>query len=317
MSFKITRDGKEIELTPIELVEAYSEYERNLMLEDVESLLEDEEEGFPCLPSEFLPAIAERALRNVSKNNSYYESYWCSVRDSIKSEIDVLVGQEYDRLVSLTFTSGDTISFSYKNIDGEECSFKGTIEELYNDWVGDCDMCPSNDTKIYCVQIGETNLAVLNFDELMEFVKAKLYSDSENSIDDDPSIGVNIMLDDEPATITLHLYTQKDFMGVERYGIALAISEAEGSYMLTVSFGEFIGLKNTAYVDVNNCGTKLIDALVEDGFATKTKLTKKSGFCEYPLYIFNEDFLKVAGSAEYEQYEKSLKSFKKAIGEEA
>ena len=69
---------------------------------------------------------------------------------------------------------------------------------------------------------------------------------------------------------------------------------------LTVSFGEFIGMKNCAYIDTNNCD--FADQLLKQGIATKTQFTKKSGFCEYPLWLFEEKDLIEMGEAAYETY---------------
>ena len=55
---------------------------------------------------------------------------------------------------------------------------------------------------------------------------------------------------------------------------------------LTVSFGEFIGLKDSAYIDTNNC--RFAQQLLDQGIAVDTGLRKSSGFCEYPLWGFQE-----------------------------
>lgn len=304
---KITRDGKEIELSTMELMDAHSEYEKTSMIDDIESAFE--EEGYPVLSDGLLPAIADKALRNLSKCDPYFEAYWESVNQTIKSEIKNLLPAEHERFDKVEIKSDDNISFLYKNVDNEECSFEGTVTELYRDWMGECMNCPYNDAIIYSVKLNDVAFEIIKFEKLMSAIK-ELYKVD----DEDPSIGVNILLNGEPATITLHLYTQKDFMGIERSGIALNVQEADGDYVFTVSLGEFVCIKNAAYIDTNNCGTEIIDALVEDGFAKNTGFSKQSGFCQYPLYVFDEDFLKTAGSAEYEQYEKS---FREAMGVEA
>ena len=57
----------------------------------------------------------------------------------------------------------------------------------------------------------------------------------------------------------VELYTVYDFMGKELPGLAIVLDmpiqgadEKEQFAILTKSFGEFIGLKNSAYVDINN-----------------------------------------------------------------
>ncbi len=73
---------------------------------------------------------------------------------------------------------------------------------------------------------------------------------------------------------------------------------------ITKSFGEFIGVKNCAYIDLNNC--PYATELLELGIAKDTGLTKHSGFCEYPLWYFDEAFLKEIGGEEYEMYSKQF-----------
>ena len=50
----------------------------------------------------------------------------------------------------------------------------------------------------------------------------------------------------------------------------------------TLNFCEFIGMKNCAYVDTNNCW--FADELLETGIAQNTGFTKISGYCKYPWY---------------------------------
>lgn len=79
------------------------------------------------------------------------------------------------------------------------------------------------------------------------------------------------------------LYSVKDFMGKELPGLAVILETTDGySYAdLTVSFGGFIGLKNCAYVDTNNC--YFASQILEQGVARETGFHKTSGFCPYPL----------------------------------
>ena len=104
----------------------------------------------------------------------------------------------------------------------------------------------------------------------------------------------------------LELYSVTDFMGKEMPGLAIVledvtnVAEPEEYCMLTVSFGEFIGMKNCAYIDSNNCD--FTAQLLEQGMAKPTGFTKHSGFCEYPLWEFDEQSLKDMGSENYEKY---------------
>lgn len=73
----------------------------------------------------------------------------------------------------------------------------------------------------------------------------------------------------------VELYSVRDFMGQEMPGLAIALDEIvdepygmEPYATLTVSFGEFIGLKNSAYIDTNNC--RFAQQLLNQGFAEDT-----------------------------------------------
>ncbi len=70
--------------------------------------------------------------------------------------------------------------------------------------------------------------------------------------------------------------------------------------MLTKDFGEFIGLKNCAYIDTNNC--VFSEELLRLGIAADTGLYKESGFCRYPLWRFDDSFLEKIGGEEYLRY---------------
>ncbi len=108
------------------------------------------------------------------------------------------------------------------------------------------------------------------------------------------------------------LYRVEDYMGEEMVipGIRLNEETEEGLEpfaVITKSFGEFIGVKNCAYMDLNNCpyATKLLEL----GYAQDTGFTKHSGFCEYPLWQFDENFLKEIGGEVYEQYSREYDEY--------
>ena len=70
----------------------------------------------------------------------------------------------------------------------------------------------------------------------------------------------------------LALYSVRDFTGKEMPGLAIDLiditnkDDAVEYHSLTVSFGEFIGMKNCAYVDTNNCS--FAEQLLKQGIAT-------------------------------------------------
>lgn len=112
---------------------------------------------------------------------------------------------------------------------------------------------------------------------------------------------------------SVELYSVRDFMGKELPGLAVELNEVDSDgiktpyAMLTTSFGEFISIKNAAYIDTNNC--PFAEQLLEQGIAQPTGLTKSSGFCQYPLWIFNEDFLKEHGGESYQKYSNEFDSY--------
>ena len=102
-------------------------------------------------------------------------------------------------------------------------------------------------------------------------------------------------------------YEQKTFMGKTLPGLAIVLDIVDESGkvleqfdVLTKSFGEYIGIKNAAYIDTNNCS--YAEQLLQYRIAVNTGITKESGFCIYPLWRFDEAFLKEIGSQNYLSY---------------
>lgn len=100
-------------------------------------------------------------------------------------------------------------------------------------------------------------------------------------------VDVHDFMNEEQHNIGLQLYVEDEY-GLEPYAT------------LTVNFGEFIGAKDCAYIDTNNCSFAY--QLLAQGIARDTGLTKHSGFCTYPLWKFDADFLKEVNSSLYERY---------------
>lgn len=103
----------------------------------------------------------------------------------------------------------------------------------------------------------------------------------------------------------LGFYVAPDFMGEDHSNLAVQLY-CDGEYglesfaILTKNFGEYIGMKFCAYIDTNNC--QFADQLLQQGIAIDTGLTKQSGFCKYPLWQFNEEFLKAVDEEKYRLY---------------
>lgn len=93
---KIYRDGKEIELTFSEMIQAHEEYEFDCMIADVKSKYEQGEYDVD-LSDKQIEEVASSALHNLGKNDSYYEAYWMSVEYTLDDYIDNLpIDEEED-----------------------------------------------------------------------------------------------------------------------------------------------------------------------------------------------------------------------------
>lgn len=103
----------------------------------------------------------------------------------------------------------------------------------------------------------------------------------------------------------LKLVTVTDFIDGKQHNIGISFTYKEDGNELpfanfTLNFGEYIALKNCAYVDTNNCW--FADEILETGIAVDTGLTKISGYYKYPLWQFNEDFLESVNEELYRKY---------------
>ena len=122
----------------------------------------------------------------------------------------------------------------------------------------------------------------------------------------------------KPVSLTprVGLYEVYDFMGKEMPGLAILLDETDSGEpyaVLTVSFGEFISVKNSAYIDTNNC--RFADQLLDQGIAEPTSFTKQSGFCTYPLWVFKEEFLQEIGGESYQKYSQAYDDYFDSISE--
>ena len=112
---------------------------------------------------------------------------------------------------------------------------------------------------------------------------------------------------------SLDLYSVKDFMGEEKVGLAITLNVVENNKVVepfatfTVSFGEFIGIKDAVYIDTNNCNFAF--QLKKQGFGVDSGITKQSGFWNYPLWIFEESLLRQINNDVYEEYAKQYEKF--------
>lgn len=112
----------------------------------------------------------------------------------------------------------------------------------------------------------------------------------------------------------VELYDTRDYTGKQMPGLAIVLDEVDQNEnvteqyaVLTVSFGDFLALKNCAFIDTNNC--PFAPQLLSDEIAQDTGHSKISGYCEYPLWVFKEDFLKEIGGEKYEQYSEQFDAY--------
>ena len=122
-------------------------------------------------------------------------------------------------------------------------------------------------------------------------------------------------LDKYEITPHLTLVDVTDFMGEKMHNLSISFTHIEdGAEMpfanFTLNFGEFIGMKNSAYIDTNNCW--FADEILQTGVAQDTGLTKISGFCKYPLWVFKEEFLEAVDKGVYQQYLNEFDGYMKA-----
>lgn len=116
----------------------------------------------------------------------------------------------------------------------------------------------------------------------------------------------------------LFLYDVSDFMGKRMTIIGIQLYTMEDGMLepyatLTKSFGEFIGAKNCAYIDTNNYS--FAPQILETGVAKDTGFTKESGYCTYPLWCFDEKFLKDIGGEKYQKYSEQYDAYMSAFNE--
>ena len=74
-------------------------------------------------------------------------------------------------------------------------------------------------------------------------------------------------------------------------GLAIIAYCEDGPYAtVTVWLDEPVTNERCAYLDTNNCG-HLIGWLIKKGYVRQTFRYARSGFCEYPEGMFDEEFL--------------------------
>lgn len=96
---------------------------------------------------------------------------------------------------------------------------------------------------------------------------------------------------------------------LDNHRMYIGLIEADGEYLepfanLTVNINapcpDYCG-----YVDTNNC-PELEDFIVEHGLGEFTGMIGSSGFCSYPLYMFNVERLREVAPESMERFERSV-----------
>lgn len=80
--------------------------------------------------------------------------------------------------------------------------------------------------------------------------------------------------------------------------------------VVTVNLGEFISLKNCAYIDINNTPRDFIDALEQSDIIRPIGVTATSGFVRYPLYSFSDTFIQQQdNNPAYQEYSEAFNEY--------
>lgn len=82
---KIIRDGKEIQLTDNEIYNAYKEYHRDCLKEDILSKADEMEVE---IPDDLLNKVLHRVDKTLVNNDSYWEIYWMSIEYTIEDVLE-------------------------------------------------------------------------------------------------------------------------------------------------------------------------------------------------------------------------------------
>lgn len=108
---------------------------------------------------------------------------------------------------------------------------------------------------------------------------------------------------DEMVELTMSQYAGSGNLFLELINTEGEYPEPYGN--ITVNLGEVP--KYCGYIDTNNM-PEIEKFIADNDLGDFTGLTLQSGFCEYPLYVFNVDKLRVLCPEQMEKYEKDTDS---------
>lgn len=81
-------------------------------------------------------------------------------------------------------------------------------------------------------------------------------------------------------------------------------NDSKYDFIATCNFG-FVGIKFSSYLDINNYPF-ILEFLTKYKFGEELPYTKKSGYCEYPLFLFDEKLLQLIDKNVVNIYSKSF-----------
>ncbi len=102
-----------------------------------------------------------------------------------------------------------------------------------------------------------------------------------------------------PMELNLSYYMHNRTLAVSLY--EKGGNKDEEYWMLTCCLDDAPG-KNRAFIDVNNMGEQIVDALETAGFGKRTGRTARSGYVTYPEFEFDAEVLKAYMNVDYGQY---------------
>lgn len=124
--------------------------------------------------------ITEQEEREVCRNyelqlslahNESFPSYSCSYLGPDKKNTSYITNQNIkypknindiiDDLIQYEYTDDEwAVAFDYQNVDGALIHFYGSIPELWKDWWDEAELCPSNDTMCWNIDILAKNKSI-------------------------------------------------------------------------------------------------------------------------------------------------------------
>lgn len=135
---KIERNGQEFELTFSELMAAHDEYRLDCAIADMNNVYSQNPDCDIDLSDEQVKYIAEQALHNLKKNESYYDAYWESFKQTFESCLeDIIKANEkndllVDKIAAAEKQKEDSDNAIQNMTYGELCKMFRAVERTKN-----------------------------------------------------------------------------------------------------------------------------------------------------------------------------------------